>query len=350
MNESSVSINKKQAISFWGISIGIPVILGILMWLVFQSGNSTGIFPVAWMFLPASGVMVGQLLMKKEDPDRPALPKAFIITFLVTTIVMILCCLLPLFMDGQTVVNIGNAIFMVASILSFILLLAATKKETRKAYGLSMPNLVPGIFIVLLFIVLCFVHIVFSGVLSSLVAGNISEYFNAENWQLSSSNIITLVLLPISMFLAFLPYFGEEYGWRYYLQPILQKKFGKKLGVVLLGVIWGLWHLPINMFFYSPDTALQSIILQVVACIAFAVFFGWAYAKTDGNIWVCVAIHFFNNNLGAALTGADGSGNQYAWSTVAIGAVSYLAIMALPFIFTKVYSKKTEDLSMLPKV
>ena len=62
MNESSVSINKKQAISFWGISIGIPVILGILMWLVFQSGNSTGIFPVAWMFLPASGVMVGQLL------------------------------------------------------------------------------------------------------------------------------------------------------------------------------------------------------------------------------------------------------------------------------------------------
>ena len=181
MNESSVSINKKQAISFWGISIGIPVILGILMWLVFQSGNSTGIFPVAWMFLPASGVMVGQLLM------------------------------------------IGNAIFMVASILSFILLLAATKKETRKAYGLSMPKLVPGIFIVLLFIVLYFVHIVFSGVLSSLVAGNISEYFNAENWQLSSSNIITLVLLPISMFLAFLPYFGEEYGWRYYLQPILQK-------------------------------------------------------------------------------------------------------------------------------
>ena len=266
-------MSKKQTISFWGISIGIPVLLGILMWLVFRTGNGTGIFPVAWMFLPASGVMVGQLLMKKEDPDRPALPKAFIITFLVTAVVMILCCLLPFVMDGQAATLIGNVIFMAASILSFILLLAATKKESRKAYGLGMPKLVSGIFIVLLFIVLYFVNIVVQGAISSMMEGTISDYFAAENWQLGVADIINLLALPLSLFMAFLPYFGEEYGWRYYLQPFLQKKFGKRIGVILLGVIWGLWHLPINLFFYSPDTALQSIVIQVVACIAFAVFF-----------------------------------------------------------------------------
>ena len=38
--------------------------------------------------------------------------------------------------------------------------------------------------------------------------------------------------------------FGEEYGWRIYLQDLLVDMFGKPVGVLLLGVIWGLWHAP----------------------------------------------------------------------------------------------------------
>ena len=29
--------------------------------------------------------------------------------------------------------------------------------------------------------------------------------------------------------------------WRYYLQPLLQKKFGLKGGVILLGCVWAVW-------------------------------------------------------------------------------------------------------------
>lgn len=45
-----------------------------------------------------------------------------------------------------------------------------------------------------------------------------------------------------------LVFFGEEYGWRYFLWPKLQNRFGKRKGVLLLRILWGLWHLPLNFF------------------------------------------------------------------------------------------------------
>ncbi|MCS4523181.1 CPBP family intramembrane metalloprotease [Clostridium botulinum] len=46
--------------------------------------------------------------------------------------------------------------------------------------------------------------------------------------------------------------FGEEYGWRYFLQTAFQERLGKRKGIIFLGIIWGIWHLPLNLFYYSP--------------------------------------------------------------------------------------------------
>ena len=40
--------------------------------------------------------------------------------------------------------------------------------------------------------------------------------------------------LPINYFFVFIAFFGEEYGWRYYLQPVLQKRFGLRAGMSAL--------------------------------------------------------------------------------------------------------------------
>lgn len=330
-------MEKKRSLAFWLTAFGVPVILGILMGIVFYMGKTTGSFPIVWMFLPASGVMLGQLITKKEDDGTPRLPKKFIYTFLATTALEVVTCLLTFFMDGDTTALIGNFVFMAGSILSLIFLFTE-KKEVRKAYGLSMPKLGKGVLIVLLFIFLWLVLGLGPTIVASLIEGTA---ITAETLGITFVGVVTMVSLPITLFIAFIPYFGEEYGWRYFLMPRLTKKFGGRLGVIILGVIWGLWHLPINMFFYSPDTALQSIVLQVIACICFAIFFAWAYYKTDCNIWVVTAIHFFNNNLGACFTeGGDGSNQTYTWEMVGIMALLYIALVALPFIFSKVFSKK----------
>ena len=54
--------------------------------------------------------------------------------------------------------------------------------------------------------------------------------------------------------------FGEEYGWRGYLQEILQIRFGKRIGVILLGIIWELWHFPIEIIWQKllKDSIIRS--------------------------------------------------------------------------------------------
>ncbi|MDD4850803.1 MAG: CPBP family intramembrane metalloprotease, partial [Gemmiger sp.] len=136
--------------------------------------------------------------------------------------------------------------------------------------------------------------------------------------------------------------FGEEYGWRYYLQPRMRQRFGPCLGVILLGVAWGLWHLPLNLFFYSPETSLQSIAAQLITCICLGVFFAFAYIKTQ-NIWVPVILHYLNNNLIPVFTGTVDISNQvYGWGD--IGAALVLnGVVFLPFLLSSVFRKKQVD-------
>ena len=66
-----------------------------------------------------------------------------------------------------------------------------------------------------------------------------------------------LIYVPIQVFNPISIYilFGEEYGWRFFLQPRLQKKFGEIGGVVLLGIIWAVWHFNNEYFMELPESA-----------------------------------------------------------------------------------------------
>lgn len=49
----------------------------------------------------------------------------------------------------------------------------------------------------------------------------------------------------IAPFVNIIPALGEEIGWRGYMTPALQRLTGKRLGLIISGVIWGLWHAPL---------------------------------------------------------------------------------------------------------
>jgi len=64
---------------------------------------------------------------------------------------------------------------------------------------------------------------------------------------------------PIRSFYLYIPglfssiIFGgiEELGWRGILLPELQKKFNNIISTIIIGAVWGIWHLP---YFYLPGT------------------------------------------------------------------------------------------------
>lgn len=53
---------------------------------------------------------------------------------------------------------------------------------------------------------------------------------------------IPLGILVLIIFVA-----GEEIGWRGFLQTPLIEKYGNLVGIILLGIIWGIWHAPVAL-------------------------------------------------------------------------------------------------------
>ena len=122
----------------------------------------------------------------------------------------------------------------------------------------------------------------------------------------------------------------------------MQAKFGIRKGVILLGVVWGLWHLPLNLFYYAPDTPLQSILLQQITCICLGIVIAYGYLRT-GNIWTAVIMHFLNNNMGLIFVPDLSFQNQaYGWGDVLYSLI-LLGVLHLPFLFSRVFNGKKPE-------
>ena len=108
---------------------------------------------------------------------------------------------------------------------------------------------------------------------------------------LSCVNCITYAPI-LNMFLAV----GEESGWRGFLYPQLKARFGKRLGWIIGGVIWGLWHSPLIWLIgyeYGTDYIgfpITGILLFCVITIALGILCDWLYERSQ-CIWLPSIFH-----------------------------------------------------------
>lgn len=329
MKENWTTQEKKQIKIFALVAFGLPVLMGILMGIGFYRGIDVSSFPAAQMFYPAAGVMLALMLTRDKET---LLPKKFYIGFLITTAVMMITSVISLFLPDVNWTIVSQYPLMLMTVICWILLFC-DPKEVRAKYKLTFSGKKKGgsWLCILLFLVL-YIGRLF---LNYLIAGDLTAFIAVFG---NPFTYLAMISLSISFLLAFTAFFGEEYGWRYFFQPLLQKRFGLKGGVLILGVLWGLWHLPINIFYYSPDTWIISVVLQLINCISLAIFFGYGYMKTE-NAWVPVAMHFLNNNMIPVVTGSVDISNQvYRW--VDIPVMIAANILFILFIFSKEYKKK----------
>lgn len=113
-------------------------------------------------------------------------------------------------------------------------------------------------------------------------------------------NMFFSTLIPsliLSFFVLWPNYFGEEYGWRVYLQDRLFPLFGSYKGVLLLGIIWGLWHAPLILIGLNfPGQPVLGIGLMIVSTIIMSIIFSYAVLKT-GSVWIAVILHMFVDTI-----------------------------------------------------
>lgn len=134
--------------------------------------------------------------------------------------------------------------------------------------------------------------------------------------------IFILIAIPYVLITSVL---GEEAGWRGYALNFLNKSIGSIKGSIILGTIWGLWHLP--LFYISTDFH-QSIpfLLFLAQCIFMTFIYTWIYARTK-SLLIQHLFHTLSNiSIGLLpLIPSMNGGNQMPL----IIAVSLLGVIAV---------------------
>lgn len=94
----------------------------------------------------------------------------------------------------------------------------------------------------------------------------------------------------------------EEIGWRGFALPLFQEKYNALVSNVLLGVFWGLWHIP-HFFYYGSQMPViyGNFGLFMVITVVSNFIYGHLYNKANGNLWVVTLYHVFMNTIGTLL-------------------------------------------------
>lgn len=102
------------------------------------------------------------------------------------------------------------------------------------------------------------------------------------------------LILPI--FIVMIPGGGwEELGWRGFLQPALEERFGFIRGTALLGVIWSVWHLPLWLIQCANQ---KNFVFWAFAvyCIAFSFLLAMTYQITQ-CVLAPILLHAWGNTM-----------------------------------------------------
>ena len=119
----------------------------------------------------------------------------------------------------------------------------------------------------------------------------------------------------------------EETAWRGYALPRLQRRFDPLTASLVLGLLWGLWHLPL---FFITDSFQSRIpfVGFLLSTVATAVVIGWVYNRALGSVLIVALFHGFTDVViaftGVMTSGLDPSRSRTACrnSPCPIGSVS----------------------------
>ena len=117
----------------------------------------------------------------------------------------------------------------------------------------------------------------------------LSVYLGGEGYVLGDLSTVYQVVVSFVAVFVF-SVVGEEIGWRGFVLPRLQRDAVAAVSGIVLGVVWGIWQLPL---WYVPGHAYQSIPMPIflVYVAGVSVLCTWLYNNTSGNLLVVSLFH-----------------------------------------------------------
>lgn len=223
--------------------------------------------------------------------------------------------------------------------------LSLNLKGNLKYYGLVWPGFVLLIFLgtALYFVIfpdnfdseMGYVQVLLKAQAES--AGIPAESVGAEQ---AKSLMVSQIAMGIVMspLLNLLTCLGEEWGWRGYLLPRLQKQFKVVPALLIGGLIWGLWHAPLTVMGHNygvgyPGYPVTGILAMCVFCTVMGIILSYVTIKTKSCLPAVVGHGVLNGlaSSGVYFTSLEKPYNVFLGPSSAglIGGAGFIALAAV---------------------
>ena len=133
-------------------------------------------------------------------------------------------------------------------------------------------------------------------IISPFLIGLISNIVYKGGWFYPEIDMMNILMFPVS--LAFMVFAGgaEELGWRGILQEKLSKKQNLIVTGIVIGVLWGVWHLPLFLIdvFAHYEYAFSTYMFSTVI---YSLLLTLVFYKT-GSVMLAIVMHASINAFG----------------------------------------------------
>jgi membrane protease YdiL (CAAX protease family) len=308
-------VNWKQVGLFVALTFALTWLLDLAIWLSvgYRASPALGTLLQLQMLLPAFSAILLGLFVFADSPIHVSRDigraRWFFYFFLFYTLFYVVIgawgMLSPA--GGQTVAILGQGITLLGLLLLVVLRLVsghAAFARSGLAGGKLKYWLLFGVGLALFYLVQTGLNYV-AGLgkpvdLAAFLAAVAPSGNQQQMLQMAQTAPLAFLAVSgaqsvfLSPLIALLITFGEEYGWRGYLQGELVK-LGRVRGIALVGLIWGIWHAPIILMGHNyPGYPIAGVLMMTAYCIGLAFVLGYAVLKS-GSVWLAAYLHGVNN-------------------------------------------------------
>lgn len=330
----------KQVGLFVGTTFALSWLLDLVLWLT-QGYRSPAAVPVLQlqMLLPACCALVLQRYVFRNSPihrdhyqGRARWLVGFYLAF-VAVYVLIACVSMVKPEITGALSQVGLLLMVVGVILAAVVRRVIGREESERV------GLLWGPFRYWLWGTLGLIALYSAGAAldAAFDLGHPPSNNLASQSSLSPTAFVVLALVQsvfLNSLLGLVVAFGEEYGWRGYLQDELIK-LGRIKGVLLLGVIWGIWHAPVILMGHNyPGHPITGVGLMIVYCVGLAFILGHA-KLVSGGIWLAAFMHAVNNSMGAFLGAVAYAPSDAVYSFSAYGLYGLPILLVIAALLTR---------------
>jgi membrane protease YdiL (CAAX protease family) len=113
----------------------------------------------------------------------------------------------------------------------------------------------------------------------------------------------------------------EEVGWRGFALPRLQKNHSALTATLVVGVLWGMWHVPLFLWQGHPMSN-YPFLKWFIGTMAVSFIYTWLYNSTQGSLFVVTIFHVLTNTYGVLVSGVSVAALAMVYSFVALCLVT----------------------------